>query len=46
MVAVYTIDAVTSCPVAGFLNLDLQTTYLSYTRQANLKKEWGYQIVK
>jgi hypothetical protein len=27
MVAIYTIDAVTSCPVAGFLNLDLQTTY-------------------
>jgi hypothetical protein len=46
MVAFYTIDAVTSCPVAGFLNLDLQTTYLSYMRQANLKKEWGYQIVK
>jgi hypothetical protein len=46
MVAVYTIDADTSCPVTGFLNLDLQTTYLSYMRQANLKKEWGYQIVK
>lgn len=46
IVAVYTIDDATSCPVTGFLHLDLQTTYLSYTRQANLWKEWGYQIVK
>ena len=46
IVAVNTIDAATSCPVTGFLHLDLQTTYLSYTRQANLKKEWGYHIAK
>lgn len=46
MVAVYTIDEATSCPVTGFLHLDLQTTYLSYTRHAILRKEWGYQIVK
>jgi hypothetical protein len=46
IVAVYTIDDATSCPVTGFLQLDLQTTYLSYTRHARLWKEWGYQIVK
>ncbi|MBC2735218.1 MAG: hypothetical protein HF981_12745 [Desulfobacteraceae bacterium] len=46
MVAVYTIDEATSCPVTGFLHLDLQTTYLSYTRHAILRQEWGYQNVK
>jgi hypothetical protein len=46
IVAVYTIDDASSCPVTGFLHVDLQTTYLSYTRHATIGKEWGYQIVK
>jgi hypothetical protein len=44
--AIYTIDSATSCPVTGFLHVNLQTTYLSYTRNADLVKEWGYQILK
>jgi hypothetical protein len=42
--AIYLLDGRTSCPVAGYINLDLQTRYLSYTRRTRLIKEMNYQL--
>ena len=43
--AIYLLDGSTGCPIAGYLNLDLQTRYLSYTKHTRLWKEMDYQLL-
>ena len=44
--AAYMIDHKTTCPLNSLLRLDMQTTYLSYTRSARLNQKIDFQILK
>ena len=43
--AAYMIDRMTSCPLNSILHLDMQTTYLSYTRNVRLNKAIDFQLL-